>query len=368
MATAPQFLETDMQLVRAEVIALYESLTNKPLNPAQVENFVLNVLIYRETKLRQEVQAACELNLLEFTRGIILDYLGELTGTYRLAAQAATATMLVTLVNGHTGVTVPEGTRIASADGKAVFFTTEAKFVPIGTYTVNVPAQAQTAGEAGNGFIIGAVNRVLDPQPYIVSITNANVTAGGSELEGDDGFKTRIRLSPAQFSTAGPTDAYRYHALTTSSAIIDVGVFSPVDTGIVYLRPLMNDGSITPSQILDAVELKCNGKKIRPTSDLVIAEAPTRIDYTLNVELTIYSDYIGTGLEVTVADLLAEWVVKKRQKLGQDIVDAQIIKTATIDGVYDTELPGFVNITVAEESEYAYCTGINVTIAGVTNG
>lgn len=367
MAEAPIFLETDMEAIRAEIVALYEDLTGKPLNPAQVENLVLNVLAYRETKLRGELQDAITLNLLEFSRGIILDYLGELTGAYRLAAEAATVPMLVTLVTGHTGVTVPEGTRIASTDGMAVFSLVESVFVPAGTLTVTINSICQTEGEAGNGYAPGVVNKVLDPQAYIVSITNTIETAGGSELEGDDGFKRRIRLSPAQFSTAGSDDAYRYHALSANAGIIDVDVYSPVDTGEVYLRPLMADGEITPPQVLDAVEAKCSAKTVRPVSDLVIVEAPDRIDYTLAVEIVIFSDFINAGLDVAVADALAAYVLEKRQKLGQDIIEAQIIAAAQLNGVYDTTPVGFADIIVSN-AEYAYCTGITVTVTGVTNG
>lgn len=362
-----QFLNTDIQQIASETRELFEFAAGRPLNPADVENLILNVLIAREGKLRVEANDAINQNLLAFARSIILDYLGELQGAERLAATPASAPMLVTLVNGHTGVTVPQGTRIGSTDGLAEFVLVESVNVPMGTTTVTIDAICSVAGSQGNGYGPGVINKVKDPQAYIVSIENTITTAGGAEQEADDPFRERIKLANSQAAAAGPEDAYRFFAMSANPAIIYVGVNSPAP-GEVELLPLMNDGSITPLQVLNQVDAACNPEHVRPLNDLVTVNPPTKINYSLLVELIIFTDALATDVQDAAEAALQEFVDLKRQKLGQDIIESAVKKVATVDGVYKATLPGFTDILIADEVEYGFCTGITVNIVGTNNG
>lgn len=365
----PVFIETDMEIIKADTRALYEQISGRPLNPADTENLILNVLIYRETLIRQKAQDASVINLVRFSRAPILDYIGELVGAVRLAATRATTVMEITLVNGHTGVTVPAGTRIGSTDGLGVFALDEDINVPVGIYVVNGNASCTVEGAKGNGFGVGAVNKVQDPQPYIVSITNLLNTAGGSEQETDELFKSRIKLAPSQFTTAGSNQSYKFHALSATPVIIDVGVNSPINTGIVNLYPLMNDGSVTPIQVLDLVEAACSGERVRPLSDLVQVFPPTAIPYSLVIDVTIYPDAIGADVQQAIEDAVDAFTLEKRQKLGLDIIESQLKKRCQFDDkkVYKIDLPAFVDIVVGY-NEYAVCINRTVNIVGVNNG
>jgi phage-related baseplate assembly protein len=365
----PVFIETDMEVIKADTRALFEQIAGRPLNPADTENLVLNVLIYRETLVRQKVQDCSVVNLLHFSRAPIIDFLGDIVGAVRLAATRATTQMDITIVGGHGGVTVPAGTRIGSTDGLAVFALSEDINVPVGITLVTGEAICTMEGSQGNGYLPGTVDKVQDPQPYIVSIVNTLTTAGGGEQETDDLFRERIRLAPSQFTTAGSTQAYRFHAISATPVIIDVGVNSPPNTGEVYLYPLMNDGSVTPIQVLDQVEAATSGERVRPLSDLVIVEPPTAIPYSLVIDVTIYPDAIGSNVQQEITDRVNAFTLEKRQKLGLDIVESQLKKRCQYDDtqVYKIELPGFVDIPVGY-NEYGMCTSVVVNIIGVNNG
>ena len=64
---------------------------------------------------------------------------------------------------------------------------------------------------------------------------------------------------------------------------------------------------------------------------------------------------------------LEAYTLAKRQALGQDITDSQVIAQAQIDGVYSVDLPGFSDIIVLE-TQYPFPTAINVTVVGFTTG
>lgn len=84
---APQFLELDVDVITADIIAEYERLSGKPLYPAQADRLMVDVIAYREVLIRNEVNEAAKQNLLAFARGVMLDYLGDFFGVERLEGE-----------------------------------------------------------------------------------------------------------------------------------------------------------------------------------------------------------------------------------------------------------------------------------------
>lgn len=366
MASSPNFVERDLAVIQAEIIADYEARTGRTLYPAQVENFILQVIAYRELLLRNQLQYAGEQMLVSFSKAPILDYLGELVGVTRLGASAASCTLRFTLVAGHGGVVIPAGTRVASVDGRAVFEIQAATAVASGTNTVDINAVCLQVGTVGNGYTAGLISTILDPQAYISAAANTNTTAGGAESEGDEELRERIRLAPASFSTAGSEGAYKFHARGANPAIVDVAVTSPTP-GAVYIYPLMEDGSTTPTQVLNAVAAACNADHVRPLTDTVVVQAPTRVDYTLQVDLVLY-DYADAATVVAeIQTALRAFVDSLRTQLGKDVVDTQLVRVAQVDGVYSLALTGFSNIIISP-TEFPFCNAINVNVGGTTTG
>ena len=365
--TAPQFISTDVTTIVNEMIASYELRTGRVIQPAHVERLIINEMAYREGLVRAAIQDVATQNLVDFARAPFLDYLGALVGVIRLASTYATVLLEFELVAGHGGVTIPVGTRVTSIDGQALFATIEAVSAASGTNTVTVEASCNTLGTAGNNYAIGSIGTLIDVQPFITAVTNTDASAGGADTETDDELRERIKLAPAGYSNAGSSGAYQFHAKGASPAIIDVAVVSPPGTGEVYVYPLMSDGSITPTQVLDDVELALNDERIRPLTDLVIVEAPTKVDYDLDVELILYNSAdTPTTVAAVEASLLA-LTTAKRQALGQDVPFSQVIAAAQLDGVYDVTLPTFTGLVI-DATEYPFCTAINVVVTSYTNG
>jgi len=377
MPLAPNFVDLDLQAIRAEIKQAFTDITGTSLYPAQVENILLDTFAYREYLLRLQIQYTGEQNLVAYATGLALDNLGLLVGVTRLGQTAATCDIRFTLVSGHGGVVIPAGTRVASVDGRAVFATQSATVVPSGTNTVTAFCVCLQLGTIGNGYANGAVNTLLDPQAYISTVTppiNIIPTAGGAEAEADASLRERIQLSPARFSTAGSYGAYKFFAKGANPAIADVAVTSP-SPGTVELFPLMADGSTTPTQILNQVlaavrtdpSIPSALDSVRPLTDRVLVTAPTRVDYTLQVDLTLYDTADAAQIQTAVRAALQAFVDERRTKLGKDVVDTQVINVAQIEGVYRVELPTFTTIIISP-TQFPYCTAINVNITGTTAG
>jgi phage-related baseplate assembly protein len=364
----PIFVEHDATAIKEEMIAFYEAATGKTLQPAQPEMLVINALAYREFLFRYKVDEAAKQNLVAFANAPILDYLGQLVGVERLAPSNAVCTILFELVDGHGDVVIPVGTLVASVDGRVVFATNVATTVPSGDDSVEIECTAQQSGSIGNGYTAGKISIIQDPQPYLVAASNIGVTTGGGDQETDEQLRDRIKLAPSVFSVAGPRGAYEYWAKSASPQIIDVGVLgqeSGVAPGRVEIYPLMETGT-TPSGIIQSVFDICDDVKVRPLTDTVIVAAPTPVDYTLTVNLTLL-DTAVQSVEAAAASTAANAYVKaRRKKLGQDIVRSEIIKTFKTDGIYDVEVVSPSSDIVLSRKEFANNLAININFVGIS--
>lgn len=370
MATPPIIIERDPQDIIDSITTRYNGYTGNTLQPAQVEMLIIKSIAYELSLKLEQGQAAAINNLISFSTAPVLDYLVELVGVTRLAASNALVTIEFTLVAGHGGVTIPAGTRVSSVDGIAVFRTQNDIIVPAADLTATDVCISVTEGSNFNGYGIGTVTTILDPQSYLASATNTDESAGGALQETDDALRERAKLASSTFGTAGANDAYVYWAKTANPAIIDVHVpIIPAQPGTVVVYPLLEDGTVTPTLILDQVSEVLNARYVRPMCDTVVVTAPTPVDYTLVVGLVIYEDADPITIQETVQTNLEAFVLLLRQELGRDVMEDQItaICAPNGSGVYDVDLGAFTDLIIAE-NEYARCLGVTVTVTGTNEG
>lgn len=363
----PNFIDRDVIAITEEMVAQYELLTGRTLQPAQVERLVIDMIAYRESLTRIAIQEAAKQNLVAYARYPMLDYLGELVGVTRLPAQPARTTVRFTLVGLQTfDVSIPQGTRVKSADGKMTFSIDQAAVVAAGTLTVDVPATALAAGILGNGYINGAIKNIVDQVGLVESASNVTVSLGGIDEEDDDRLRERIKEAPEHFSNAGSVGGYRFFAASVSQEIIDVAVTSPTP-GVVNVYLLTKTGS--PSDdLLALVTAALNAEKVRPLTDQVNVLAPTRIPFTIAATVVVYAWADQSIVTATIQANLASYADAMRSKLGRDIVPAQILALVqSVYGVYNVSLTA-PTMTVNDPFAWSDCTGISFAITGTVDG
>ena len=370
----PSFIMRDPAQITKELVAMYESLTGKTLQPAQQERIMIDLIAYRESLIRIGIQEAAKQNLIDYATFPVLDYLGAFSGTIRLEPQPARCPLRIALTTPQPfDVIIPAGTRVETKDGKVVFHTETAATVLLGLDYVDVWGVAEVTGKIGNGYVVGDVSNIIDPVPYVASIINTEITSGGADWEDDDHYRDRIKLAPEKFSNAGPKEGYIYWAKTAHQDIIDVAVMSPSDA-VVNVYPLTKTG-IPDANVLDLVLTALNDEKIRPMTDQVSALAPTAFDFSIEVNATLFKSAIPEIVTPAINSAIENYIAGLKMKLGLDVVDSQIIGwTNTISGVYkivvtlkdSAEVP-FTDKVLAE-NEWANCTGYTVSIAGYVDG
>jgi uncharacterized phage protein gp47/JayE len=155
----------------------------------------LGICAKREDELWQMAEDAYYAGYIDFATGSSLDFLAALIGYTRIAARKATGTVTFSMSTPATeDITIPSGTRVATADESVVFKTTEVAILQAGQTSVDVTIEAVEAGSAGN-VAANTITKIVDPVSGIESVTNANPTENGRDAETDEEFRYRIKAT-----------------------------------------------------------------------------------------------------------------------------------------------------------------------------
>lgn len=384
----PQFVDDsdglDPEAILNDMIAEFEVTSGRTLYPAQVERLMINIYAYREALVRNAIQSAGLQNLLAFAVFPFLDYIGQAVGVARNGAVGATTTIEFVLANALTeSYTINSGEQIATQDGQFVFASAADLTIAAGATTGEVSATCTTVGTAGNGYLPGQVNTLLEPNSLIASVANTVTTANGAQAELDPDYKARIQLAPNQYSTAGPSGAYEFFARSASSAVIDAQVSQPAPGSVqvcilagpitVQPAPSPNSTGIASSGLLATVLAALSTKTVRPLCDSVSAVAVTEVDYSINATVTLYADADeDSSMSVVNTAAIAQALVLA-SRIQRDIVPAQWEAALLVSGVYDVDVSISANVggtpispqsdgrIVLTAGQWANCTAITVT-------
>lgn len=366
---APDFISRAPELIEAEALATFESALGKKLLPAQPERLLVNALVYRELLTRIAIQQAAEQNLVNYATGLYLEQLGQFLGVVRLTAAPASVTLEFTRTgNTSASVLIPAGTRATPQGSNQLWFATLSDAViPINQLSITAQAEAIASGANFNGYAPGQINQIVDRLPNVpVSVANTTISSGGLEAEDDERLRQRIKLAPTQFSSAGSTGSYKYHALTADPSIIDVAVVSPSPIRVdVY--PLTNTG-LPSDELLNKVAVAISDEKVRPLTDDARVEIPETISYRIEANITILSTADSQSLDNALQSAGELFAQQKRLKLGLDIVRSQIITALSLDGVYRVDLVEPATDKVLTQFQWADAAEVVVNVVDVAVG
>lgn len=323
----------DIDQVRQEMVADYESFISEAtgqtvtLERSSVHRMELYAAAAQIYQAMQYIDRQGKQSILKYSYSDFLDNLAIFKGVTRNPATPATTTLRFTLsAERDTATGISQGTRVSTAG--AIYFATDVYAeIPAGSTTVDVPATCTVAGTDGNGFAAGELATIVDPIPYVASVTNTTATEGGAEIESDDDLAERVFLAPGAYSTAGPEDGYLYHAKAYSAAIGDVVATSNQAAGTVDIVFIMADGSTPGEEMIEGLEGYLQGKTIRPMTDLVRVAAPQEVTYTIN--LTYYINRSDSAKAVTIQAAVAQAVADYQtwqRAIGRDINPSQLVR------------------------------------------
>ncbi len=344
--------------IRGEMVADYEAFmsqaTGRPLtldraSPHRMELYAAAAQIYHAM---QYIDRAGKQNLLKYSYSDFLDHLAAFKGLTRDPETAATTTLRFTLSAAREAATgIPVGTRAAVPDWSVFFGTTQYMEIPAGAMSVDVPASCTVDGTVGNNLSVGELSKLVDPIPYMASVSNVTVTAGGAEIESDDHLADRIYLFPGSYSTAGPEANYRYHAKKFNVNVGDVVVISDQAAGTVDLYFLMADGTKPPEEMITGMQNYLRDNNIRPMTDLVHVAAPAEVEYS--IDLTYYINRSDSNRAVAIQQGVDAAVVQYttwQRAIGRDINPSKLGEMIMAAGAKRVELTAPVHQSVGTKS------------------
>ena len=363
---AIKFVDTDPLLYERKLIEAYEQITGRTLQPADPERLIINLLTYALTITAINIDETGRQNLLAYARGEYLDALAEFYGVTRLSARPAMVTLQFALSSPlEYDAVIPAGTRV-TPDGNIIFKTVAEVKIPAGELSVEVQAECETAGSAGNGFSIGQINKLVDVLPYDISVSNITMSMYGADVEDDERFRERIRLSIERFTNAGSRGAYIYHTMNAHQDILDVSVMSS-QPGVVNVYFILKDGELPDTQMIEQVQRYLSDEKVRPLTDLVMVSAPEVVSYNIDITYTIHkkNEALVSIIQEGVAKAVEEFVLWTSSKIGRDVMPEELIARLKEAGTYRVTInsPSYIEL---QANQIAKVQSISIIYQGLS--
>jgi phage-related baseplate assembly protein len=364
-----EFVELDPEQIETEMVERFFELSGIKLAYADPRRKMFQTFVYGLVLFLNNVEYAVKQRLLSYAEDDFLDHIGAEENVPRLEpTPAKTIERFELNIPEGENVVLPAGTRVAATN--EISFSVQ-KDIPIasGTSFIDVEVVCTEPGTIGNGFLPGQINQLVDNNiPWISKVYNITTSEGGTDWEDNDAYAERIRLSKEGYSTAGPEQAYIFHAKSANKLVSDVSVQSPSD-GVVEITVLLENGEIPDETILTEVENYLSDKNRRPLTDRVVVVAPEAVEYDINATY-----YISADKESVLADIQAsieaakeEYIAWQKQKLGRGIDPGELIALLKKAGAARVEVQSPAGYQAIAANQVAKERNVTLTYGGIIN-
>ena len=291
------------------------------LRPGDKEHIHLRIEAGQYFQMYQILDNAAKMNLLKYSKGNFLRHLGAFKKTFIQEPKPAVVTARFTLSEIRKDVIyIPQGTRITAGDG-VYFATDDYAEVKAGDSFVDVDCTCETVGEVGNEYIVGQIETIVDPVPYVSGVSNITKSDGGTGEESEESFRERIFLAPSSYSVAGPADAYEYWVKQYNSAAIeDVKIYEPTEA-VVDIRILLIGGALPSKTFCSGCLEYLRENPIIPLTDNDLVAAPDVVNYNLKAVYYIARSDLNNikVIQESIEAAKETYLNWQRTKIGRDI-------------------------------------------------
>lgn len=336
-----KFIPTDPEDIIIWITSVYEEIMGVTVQPASPDQLLIRWAAEAIVLERVLTNYAANQNIPSRAVGDNLDALAELFYMKeRPQSKAATCKVRFTISEPQEfAVLIPKGTRVTDSSQTLVWATLEDVYVTAGGTDADTVVQCQTKGEAGNGFVAGQINSIVDPFAYFLSCKNLTESDGGENEATDERFYELLRLSMDAYSCAGAMGAYIYWAKQASTEIKDVVANSP-SPSVVKIYAIMDGGALAGETIKREILEKCSADEHRPLTDRVIAADAEVVQYDIAFTYYIQNGNTGSAAEITEAvnDAVERYKVWQCAKLGRDIVPDKLREFLYQTGIKRVEM------------------------------
>jgi len=289
------------------------------------------------------------LHRVSFVTASYGDYLDLRAREWGLARRPATrATGAITLT-GKAGVVVPTGTKFRTGAGVEFELTADAGIDAGGTGTGGI--RAVVAGVAGN-VMAETITEIPTSIQGLQSVSNAEPTSGGAEVETDDMLRERLLERMSRPATSGNI----YHYIQWAKAVPGIGDARvvPIWDGPGTVKVILLDANRQPASAELVAQVTAYIEAERPIGAIVTVVAATGV--SINVGATISYDagrYTLEEITAAVEQAISAYLAQTAFRLGQ-VSYAKIGSVVmSVDGVTDYSAllvnGGTANVTLSDD-------------------
>ncbi|APU00835.1 baseplate assembly protein [Aeromonas phage 59.1] len=178
--------------------------------------------------------------------------------------------------------------------------------------------------------------------------------------ENDEDYRYRLHNSPGGLSTAGPKDAYEFHAMSAHPNIKEALCISPAPVKIkMYLLGREGSGIVTAEQCR-LVEGYLWTR--RPLTDQVEAVPADVVEYSVDAEIFQIKNSDPAGVTAKSKASLDSYV-KLQHRLKGKITLSALHAVMMVPGVEEVRVSNWTDV-VCPASAAPFCTGASVTFGG----
>lgn len=200
----------------------------------------------------------------------------------------------------------------------------------------------------------------------LIPADNTTTPPTPAVMESDASFRARIQLVNESYTTAGSEGSYVFHALSADAKVKDVQPISPTPGQVVvYVLSTVGDGT-ADTPLLNTVAAALNEEEIRPLTDNVSVVSASIIAYTVSAELVLYPGPDANVILQAAIDDLQKYV-EAMHRVGFDVTLSGVYQALHRPGVQNVVLTSPLSDIVVSDGQAAYCSLVNVTIAGATD-
>jgi phage-related baseplate assembly protein len=364
-----EFVELDPEQIETEMVERFFELSGIKLAYADPRRKMFQTFVYGLVLFLNNVEYAVKQRLLSYAEDDFLDHIGAEENVPRLEpTPAKTIERFELNIPEGENVVLPAGTRVA-ATNEISFSVQEDIPIASGTSFIDVEVVCTEPGTIGNGFLPGQINQLVDNNiPWISKVYNITTSEGGTDWEDNDAYAERIRLSKEGYSTAGPEQAYIFHAKSANKLVSDVSVQSPSD-GVVEITVLLENGEIPDETILTEVENYLSDKNRRPLTDRVVVVAPEAVEYDINATYYISADKesVLADIQASIEEAKEEYIAWQKQKLGRGIDPGELIALLKKAGAARVEVQSPAGYQAIAANQVAKERNVTLTYGGIIN-
>lgn len=305
------YLTYDPDAILADMMVSYIEAGGDILNPGDEKEILLQAVLQIMMQAFAGMDNALRMDTLRYAVREYLDIYGEKRNCYRIPAQAATATVKITLAATGNETTLAAGTAL-TADGENIYLTDDD--LELGGYAqeLTVGVTCSLAGSAGNSLVAGMEMQSLVPIDGATMIECTESATGGQDEETDDAYRERIRTYGLASVSTGPQQQYESAAKEVSSEIIDARALN-LGAGRVGVY-LITSSETGLAALIAAVEAALSDTSVRPLTDQVTVAAATAVPYTLNVR---YSYDGSSGVQTLIGEAITEYQEWQEHTIGR---------------------------------------------------